>query len=156
MYRLGLPTSAVKKEISAFENSEFGWLYLKLGRKGALGISLRLAEYFFELFLGFIPVKRRRIAYAQSSHKMIGFEILLGSALALGTRFAWLAAVFLAGSTLATDALFHRFWQLPGELQALELSLFFKNVAIAGALLAIASVEKIASNKTLGETELKD
>ncbi|MEO0418782.1 MAG: DoxX family protein [Pseudomonadota bacterium] len=71
----------------------------------------------------------------------IGFELIAGLTLAVGIRFAWIAAMGLAAFTLTTNALFHRFWELDGELAALELSLFFKNIAIAGALLALASVE---------------
>jgi len=70
----------------------------------------------------------------------------MGLALALGTRFAWVAAVMLALFTLATNALFHRFWELSGEIATLELSLFFKNVAIAGGLLALAGIEKNRSS----------
>jgi len=36
----------------------------------------------------------------------MGLKILLGSAIALSTYFAWLAAVFLAVFTLATNAVF--------------------------------------------------
>ncbi|MEM7781429.1 MAG: DoxX family protein [Pseudomonadota bacterium] len=73
-------------------------------------------------------------------------ELGLGLALAFGTRFAPAAALGLAAFTLATNAIFHRFWELSGELAALELSLFFKNVAISGALLAVAAVEKERGN----------
>ena len=71
----------------------------------------------------------------------IVLELTLGIALAFGTRFAGRSALGLAAFTIGTNALFHRFWELSGEVQAFELSLFFKNVAIAGALLALASVE---------------
>ncbi len=72
----------------------------------------------------------------------IALELIAGLALALGTKVAWIAAAALAIFTLATNALFHRFWELDGPISALELSLFFKNVAIAGALIALASVER--------------
>ena len=71
----------------------------------------------------------------------IALELCAGLTLALGTRLAWIAAVVLAAFTLATNAMFHQFWTLDGEIADLELSLFFKNVAIAGGLLALASVE---------------
>ncbi|WP_298337160.1 DoxX family protein [uncultured Erythrobacter sp.] len=71
----------------------------------------------------------------------IDLELIFGLALALGTRFAGWAALGLAVFTLATNVLFHRFWEMSGEVQALELSLFFKNIAIVGALLALASIE---------------
>ncbi len=78
----------------------------------------------------------------------IGLELTLGMALAFGTGLAGSAALVLSVFTLATNALFHRFWELSGELYTLELSLFFKNVAIASALLAIASIENSASRQT--------
>ncbi len=50
------------------------------------------------------------------------------------------AAVILAGFTLATNVVAHQFWTFAGERQALELSLFFKNISIAGGLLVLAGV----------------
>jgi putative oxidoreductase len=58
-----------------------------------------------------------------------------GLILAAGRRFAAPVAVGLAIFTLATNLFFHRFWAFDGQIGALQLSLFFKNVAIAGALL---------------------
>lgn len=74
----------------------------------------------------------------------IAFELGLGLILALGLRSAWVAGLMLAVFTLATNVFFHRFWELEGELAQLELSLFFKNVAIAGALVfaAMASLSQ--------------
>ena len=72
---------------------------------------------------------------------VIALEGIGGLLVACGVRYAWLAAGALALHTLATNAVFHRFWELSGEIAALELSLFFKNVSIAGALVAIAAVE---------------
>ena len=70
----------------------------------------------------------------------IALELIGGVMLAFKIRFAWIAALALATFTLATNLYFHRFWELSGEIRALELSLFFKNVAIAGALAFAASV----------------
>ncbi len=70
----------------------------------------------------------------------IALELGLGLVLALGLRWAWVAGLTLAVFTLATNVFFHRFWALEGELAQLELSLFFKNVAIAGALVFAAMV----------------
>lgn len=53
---------------------------------------------------------------------------------------AYVAAIALSAFTLATNIIFHRFWELEGQLNTLELSLFFKNIAIAGGLLFVASV----------------
>lgn len=66
-------------------------------------------------------------------------EIGAGALLALGPivaagRYGPPAALALAVFTIATNVFFHRFWELEGEIQELEISLFFKNVAIAGAL----------------------
>lgn len=85
----------------------------------------------------------------------IGLELIAGLALAFRTRFAWIAALTLAIFTLATNALFHQFWALDGEIAALELSLFFKNFAIAGGLLALASIERGPLRKTDGSNGAK-
>lgn len=45
-----------------------------------------------------------------------------------------IVAFSLAMFTLATNFFFHDFWTMNDEVRKLELSLFFKNVAIAGAL----------------------
>ncbi|MEL6921898.1 MAG: hypothetical protein AAFO77_12930, partial [Pseudomonadota bacterium] len=44
----------------------------------------------------------------------------------------------LAAFTIATNLVFHDFWNMTGDIAAMELSLFFKNVSIAGALLLVA------------------
>jgi putative oxidoreductase len=69
----------------------------------------------------------------------ITLEAICGALVAYGGRFAPTAAVALAVFTAATNLIFHRFWELDGTLRQLELSLFFKNVAIIGALLYIAA-----------------
>ncbi len=68
----------------------------------------------------------------------VSLELLGGLAIAYGRR-PWVRIGFVLGVyTLATNLFFHRFWELDGALRSLELSLFFKNVAIAGGLVAIA------------------
>ncbi|MEN7344353.1 MAG: DoxX family protein [Pseudomonadota bacterium] len=71
----------------------------------------------------------------------IGLELIGGGLLAAGVR-PWVsrAAMVLCVFTLATNAFFHRFWELDGPLANLELSLFFKNIAISGALLFVAAM----------------
>lgn len=70
----------------------------------------------------------------------IALELIGGLWLAIGARFAgWVAGV-LAVFTLATNWWFHRFWELSGQVAQLELSLFFKNVSIAAALLMLAAM----------------
>ncbi|MEM8839432.1 MAG: DoxX family protein, partial [Pseudomonadota bacterium] len=66
-------------------------------------------------------------------------EIVAGSLLAVGRRYAWISAFILAAFTLATNFYFHRFWELSGLVGDLELSLFFKNLSITGALLFVGA-----------------
>jgi putative oxidoreductase len=69
------------------------------------------------------------------------FEIAAGLTLALDGPRAAYAAVALALFTVATNLVFHRFWEITGPMAQPELSMFFKNIAIAFALLYIAAVE---------------
>ena len=69
----------------------------------------------------------------------IALELIGGAMIAFKLRYAWIAAGLLAIFTLATNAFFHRFWELPGQIAELELSLFFKNVSIAGGLIFVAT-----------------
>lgn len=69
----------------------------------------------------------------------IALEVVGGALVALGRTGASLAAIALAIFTLATNIYFHDFWNMDGETAGLELSLFFKNVSIAGALLFYAA-----------------
>ena len=71
---------------------------------------------------------------------VIALEIGGGLVVALGRPRRWLAliALALAAFTLATNLAFHRFWEFDGLLHRLEISLFFKNIAIMGALFLVA------------------
>jgi putative oxidoreductase len=69
---------------------------------------------------------------------VIALELGAGALVAAGWRFVVPAALALAVFTLATNVFFHAFWTLDGEMRALQLSLFFKNVAVAGALVYVA------------------
>jgi putative oxidoreductase len=69
----------------------------------------------------------------------IALEGIGGLLVASGVRLGAYAGVALAIFTLATNAYFHRFWELDGTLAQLQLSLFFKNVAIAGGLIFAAA-----------------
>jgi len=60
------------------------------------------------------------------------------------SKMRW-AALSLAVFTVATNIVFHRFWDIQGPLRQLELSLFFKNIAIAGGLLVLAALPGAAS-----------
>jgi putative oxidoreductase len=70
----------------------------------------------------------------------IALELVGGLLVAAGMRFAVPAAIVLALFTLATNWYFHPFWLMEGAVQRTELSLFFKNVAVFGGLLAVAGV----------------
>nr|WP_070959403.1 DoxX family protein [Hyphomonas sp. Mor2] len=69
---------------------------------------------------------------------VIGLELIGGALVGFGRRGATLAALALAMFTLSTNIFFHDFWNMDGDIAALELSLFFKNVSIAGGLLFFA------------------
>jgi putative oxidoreductase len=69
----------------------------------------------------------------------IALEGIGGLVVASGIKPASYAAVLLAIFTLATNVFFHRFWELDGALAQLQLSLFFKNIAITGALVFISA-----------------
>lgn len=84
----------------------------------------------------------------------IALELGGGALLALGVRYAWIAALVLAIFTLATNFYFHRFWELSGPLAELELSLFFKNVAVSGGLVFVAAT-LVSSEQGNGERRLE-
>jgi putative oxidoreductase len=69
----------------------------------------------------------------------IALELLGGLSVAFATRGCAIGALLLAGFTLATNFIFHTFWLAAPDIRQLELSLFFKNVAIAGALIYFAA-----------------
>ena len=71
-------------------------------------------------------------------------EIGGGLVVASGWRRALVpAALALAVFTVATNLAFHRFWEVgDAVLRQLELSLFFKNLAVAGGLLAVAGLSR--------------
>ncbi|MGB6229402.1 MAG: DoxX family membrane protein, partial [Litorimonas sp.] len=73
---------------------------------------------------------------------VIALEIGGGAVVAVGRGGRWLvaAALALALFTLLTNAVFHRFWDLDGPVARLELSLFFKNLVVAAALVMIAGL----------------
>jgi putative oxidoreductase len=80
---------------------------------------------------------------------VISLETVGGALIAFGRKGASLAAVALAIFTIATNVYFHDFWNMDAEIAGLELSLFFKNVSIAGALLFYAaSIHSLHSEST--------
>jgi len=70
---------------------------------------------------------------------VIALELGAGVLIAMAGPFYRIAALVLAGFTLTTNLFFHDFWIMQGDIRELELSLFFKNIAIAGALLFVAT-----------------
>ena len=71
----------------------------------------------------------------------IALELGAGLALALGGRWSVPAGFGLAVFCIATNIVFHQFWAADGAEAQVKLSLFFKNVAIAGALCYVAGAE---------------
>ncbi len=71
----------------------------------------------------------------------IAFEIGLGLAVAVGGRSAAPACLALVAFTIVVNIIYHPFWQFDGLMARLETSLFFKNIAVAAALIYIAAVE---------------
>lgn len=65
-------------------------------------------------------------------------EIVGSLALLVGYRTR-VAALALAGFTLAASAFFHAYWSVPADQVFVTRLLFFKNLAILGGLLALAS-----------------
>jgi putative oxidoreductase len=64
---------------------------------------------------------------------------ILGPVGLLVPRMAGWAALALACFCLATAVLFHAFWTAGPEVRFIETVQFFKDVALAGALLTIAA-----------------
>lgn len=73
----------------------------------------------------------------------VGLAVLIqgvaGAMLALGWRARWAAWVLLA-YVLAAALTAHRFWEYDPAYAANQMAHFFKNVALAGALLVIGSL----------------
>ena len=65
-------------------------------------------------------------------------ELLVAAALLLGWRTRW-AALILVLFTLAAAVLFHDYWAVPPEQKMMQAINFWKNVAIAGGLLFVAT-----------------
>lgn len=71
---------------------------------------------------------------------VILLELGAGALVAFAGPFYRIAALALAGFTVLTNFVFHEFWNMQGDIRALEISLFFKNIFIAGGLLLIVSL----------------
>lgn len=66
-------------------------------------------------------------------------EVIGGVALAVGWQARW-AALSLAVFTLLATVLFHAYWAMPAEQQAVQKLMFMKNLSIAGGLLMVFSL----------------
>lgn len=69
----------------------------------------------------------------------IAVEIGAGLALIVGFQVR-VAALLLAGFTLAASVLFHNFWAMPAEQAYVQQLMFMKNVSVAGGLLMIVAL----------------
>ena len=78
------------------------------------------------------------------------FEIIGALMIIVSNRWTPIAAIALAIFAISTNVFFHQFWTFTGEMRQLELSLFFKNIAICGALLYLASNEARKSDVKMG------
>ncbi len=68
----------------------------------------------------------------------IAAELGLGLLLLVGFQTRW-AALGLAVFTLVITPIFHAFWAMPEAQVMVQQQAFFKNIAVAGGLLAIAA-----------------
>jgi len=69
----------------------------------------------------------------------IAVEIGAGLALIVGFQTR-IAALLLAGFTLAASVLFHNFWAMPAEQAYVQQLMFMKNLSVAGGLLMIVAL----------------
>lgn len=63
-------------------------------------------------------------------------EIAGGLALITGWRARW-AALALAVFTVVASVIFHAYWAMPTEQQAMQQLMFMKNMAVAGGMLMV-------------------
>jgi putative oxidoreductase len=86
----------------------------------------------------------------------IALEFVGGIAVAIGRTGAAFSAVLLFAYTLVVNLIFHRFWEMQGQMAQVELSLFFKNVSLAGGMLYLAAQDVVrrdkARNNSLGKS----
>ncbi|WP_298838382.1 DoxX family protein [uncultured Roseobacter sp.] len=69
----------------------------------------------------------------------IALEFGGGMAVAVGRAGAAVSALLLFVYTIVVNSLFHRFWEVGGDAGQAELSLFFKNISVAGGMLYLAA-----------------
>jgi putative oxidoreductase len=69
----------------------------------------------------------------------IAVEIGAGLALIVGFQTR-VAALLLAGFTLAASVLFHNYWALPADQAYVQQLMFMKNLSVAGGLLMVTAL----------------
>lgn len=65
---------------------------------------------------------------------------IVGSALVIAGRAAWLGAAALAGFTLVATVLAHGFWSFEGAERGRQLTTFLEHLGLIGGLLLAASL----------------
>lgn len=78
-----------------------------------------------------LPVASMLLVLSIAIEIMCALSIMIGwkSAIAASVLFVWMIPVTLV---------FHGFWSMPAERQAVEMAMFMKNVAIMGGLVLVA------------------
>ena len=80
-----------------------------------------------------LPLPQLGAAIAVAVELGVGLMFLVG----YKTR---LAAIVLALFTVAASIFFHNYWSLPADKAFVNQLMFFKNIAVAGGLLAFAAI----------------
>ncbi len=78
-------------------------------------------------------------------------ELIGGVLVLMGKRFHIEASLVLAVFTLSTNFIFHNFWAMTEPQSSIELSLFFKNIVVVGALIFVAGIGLEQRNGRLQE-----
>lgn len=84
----------------------------------------------------------------------IALQLIAPALIALATRWATLAAGALAGFTLITIPLAHRFWESTGVQAALERALVFEHLSMVGALMCAAALVSLWRAKGEGSVPI--
>jgi len=105
-------------------------------------------------------VDRMELVGLPFAQELLPLVVLLevggGLVVAFGRTLAAQGALALAVFTIATNFVFHDFWNMTGILAELELSLFFKNISIAGALLLMAGSTFGGRSSTAEDAEFSE
>ncbi len=91
----------------------------------------------FEATVGYVASVGLPLPSAAAALALV-VEIVGSVALLLGFHTR-IAALVLAGFTLAASYFFHAFWAVPADQVMVTQLLFYKNIAVAGGLLALVA-----------------